>query len=418
MDGSKPTIRRDDRAEPDDDEEAGGASRVDVVSVDGARGDTATSGMVALRRELAKLNQQAAAVEKSLDDQRRERTDALERREKERQHTLTLEARIASAEAETALLRKAHEAAIAELRAAHVTSLTELRQARDERAAFETTAAIVKAAAAARTAKEEEAAAKTAKEEAAAKTAKEAAAAKTAKEEAAKHAAAVTKLNEDLARAKADHARDRTTARERIDVLERSAEEASAATQRMQADLDTARQNEVRLSGEVQAAKQNAELLVAQYETARQTEESLLDEIEAARQREERVSRQLEIALARAVEAESQALNISLQHATLEGSLRTLRDEVTNAFARVGSLAAAAAAVSSSRMLPITADLTAPFAAPTAVAGGEPRASAPPSGLKTLEPPVPNELPGDAKRSNPPPPSDGPNASPVEPSSD
>ena len=405
MQGSKPTIRRDDRAEPDDDEEAVGSSRVDVVSVEGARGDTATSGMVALRRELAKLNQQAAAVEKSLDDQRRERTDALERREKERQHTLALEARIASAEAETALVRKAHEGAIAELRAAHETSLAELRQARDERAAFEATATVAKAAAAS-----------TAKEEAAAKAAKEEAAAKTAKEEATKHAAAVTKLNEELARAKADHARDRTTARERIDVLERSVEEASAATQRMQADLDSARQNEVRLSGEVQAAKQNAELLVAQYEAARQTEESLLDEIEAARQREERVSRQLEAALARAVEAESQALNISLQHASLEGSLRTLRDEVTSAFARVGSLAAAAAAVSSSRMLPITPDLNAAFASPTASSGDELRASAPPSGMKTLEPPVPHELPGDAKRSTPPPPSYGPNSSPtVEP---
>ena len=138
MQGSKPTIRRDDRAEPEDEaDDAVGSSRVDVVSVDSVRGDTATSGMVALRRELAKLNQQAAAVEKSLDEQRRERSEALERREKERLHTLALEARIASAEAETALVRKANEAAIAEMRAAHETTLAELRKAREERATFE-----------------------------------------------------------------------------------------------------------------------------------------------------------------------------------------------------------------------------------------------------------------------------------------
>lgn len=393
MQGPKPTIRRDDRAEPEDDDDTAGASRVDVVSVDGARGDTATSGMVALRRELAKLNAQAAAVEKSLDDQRRERADALERREKERLHTLALEARIASAEAETTLVRNAHEATIAEMRAAHETSLAELRKARDERAAFEKAAEVAQAAAAS--------------------TAKEEAASKAAKEEAAKHAAEITKLNEELARAKDERARDRTTARERIAVLERAAEEATAALQRTQSDLDAARQTETRLNGEVEAAKQNAELLVAQYDAARQTEEELLDQIESARQAEERVQRQLEAALARAVEAESQALNISLQHASLEGSLRTLRSEVTDAFARVGSLAAAAAAVSSSRLLPITADLTESFAgsSPPQGVAAEPHASAPPSGMKTLEPPTLAALPEDAKRSNPPRPSYAPSAS-------
>jgi chromosome segregation ATPase len=356
---------------------------VDVVSVDSVRSDTASSGMIALRRELAKLNQQAAAVEKSLDDQRRERTEALERREKERLHTLALEARVTSAEAETALVRKAHEGAIAEMRAAHETSLAELRQAREERTAFEKAAEVAKAAAAS--------------------TAKEEAAAKAAKEEAAKHAAALTKSNAELARAKEEHTRDRTTARERIAVLERAVEEASAATQRTQNDLDAARQTEVRLSGEVLAAKQNAERLVAQSDAARQTEERLLaqveaarqneerllDQIEAARQNEDRINRQLETALARAVEAESQALNISLQHASLEGSLRTLRDEVTGAFARVGSQAAAAAAVSSSRMLPITADLTESFAGP--VPAADAKRTAPtgdePGALPTAKPP-------------------------------
>ena len=378
MQGPKPTIRRDDRAEPDDDDEAVGSSRINVVSVDSVRGgDTATSGMVALRRELAKLNQQAAAVEKSLDNQRRERSESLERLEKERLHAVALEARIAGAEAEAAALRKAHELAIVEMRAAHETSLAELRKAREERAAFEKAAEAAKAAAS----------------EVQAKTAKDEAATRAAQDEAAKRAAELAKVNAELARVKEEHARNRATARERIAVLERAADEASAVTQRTQSELDTARQTEVRLSGEAQAARQNADLLKAQVESARQSAELLTAQVESARQSEERLGHQLEAALARAAEAESQALTISLSHASLEGSLRTLRDEVTDAFARVGTQAAAAAAISSSRMLPITADLTDPEpdsadAAPeVTIVVPERSASAPPSGSEDARAP-------------------------------
>ena len=416
MQGSKPTIRRDDRAEPDDDEPSTGASRVDVVSVESVRGDTASSGLVALRRELAKLNQQAAAVEKSFEDQRRERAESLERLEKERLHAIALETRVASAEAESVLLKKAHQLEINELRAAHETSLAELRKAREDRAAIEKSAEAAKVAAS----------------EIRARTEKEEAAARASSDEAAKRASELLKLGVELARVKEEHARDRTTARERIAVLERAADEASAVSQRAQAELSTSRETEVRLSGEAQtarqsaerlvaqaeAAKQNGELLMAQCEAARQNEERLKAQCEAARQNEERLGRQLEVALARAAEAESQALTISLTHASLEASLRTLRDEITAAFARVGSEAAAAAAISSSRLLPITPDLTASVeqVAPADAVAPSGRASAPPSGVKTLEPPAPGALPEDAKRSTPPPPScetkDSPSAEP------
>ncbi len=402
MQGSKPTIRRDDRAEPDDDEPSTGASRVDVVSVESVRGDTASSGLVALRRELAKLNQQAAAVEKSFEDQRRERAESLERLEKERLHAIALETRVASAEAESVLLKKAHQLEINELRAAHETSLAELRTAREDRAALEKSAEATKVAAS----------------ESRARTEKEEAAAKASSDEAAKRASELMKLGEELARVKEEHARDRTTARERIAVLERAADEASAVSQRAQAELSTSRETEVRLSGEAQTARQSAERLVAQAEAAKQNGELLMAQCEAARQNEERLGRQLEVALARAAEAESQALTISLTHASLEASLRTLRDEITAAFARVGSEAAAAAAISSSRLLPITPDLTASVeqVAPADAVAPSGRASAPPSGVKTLEPPAPGALPEDAKRSTPPPPScetkDSPSAEP------
>jgi hypothetical protein len=351
MQGSKPTVpRRDDRAEPDDDDESVGSSRIDVVSVDSVRGgpDTASSGMVALRRELAKLNQQAAAVEKSLEDQRRERSDSLERLERERQHVLALETRVLNAEAESASLRKSHGVALSEMEALHDATLVELRKAREERAASEKAAEEARAQA----------------NEIAAKNAKDAADAQASKDEAAKRATELSKAKDDLtkargdlakanadlakakddvAKASADHAktkdeheREHTTARERIAALERGADEANALSQRRQSELDAARETEVRLSGEAQAARTNAELLATQLDAARRSEEHL--------------GHQLETALARAAAAESQALDISLSHASLEGSMRTLRDEITAAFERVGRPVVAAAPVSASRM--------------------------------------------------------------------
>ena len=131
-------------------------------------------------------------------------------------------------------------------------------------------------------------------------------------------------LDADLAKAHEERARDRTTARERIAELEREAEEASTASQQRQSELDAARENE------------------------------------------EKLARQLETALARATEAESQALAISLSHASLEGRLRTLRDEITEAFARVGTPAPAATATAAtpSRMPPAARGAEALDAAP------------------------------------------------------
>src|SRR5438045_6297646 len=64
------TTRRDPRADPDDDDAP--APRVDVVNID--RPDGLASAANSLRRDLARLSQQAAVVERTLEDQRRQQS--------------------------------------------------------------------------------------------------------------------------------------------------------------------------------------------------------------------------------------------------------------------------------------------------------------------------------------------------------
>ena len=122
MQGPKKTsyasIRRDDRAEPDDDANPHSTPRIDVVNVDGpgtgqgvpspvpsAPRSEVAQGITSLRAQLKSLNDQAAAVEKSLDDQRRERSEALDRLERATERCISLEAKVTALEAEAAELR-------------------------------------------------------------------------------------------------------------------------------------------------------------------------------------------------------------------------------------------------------------------------------------------------------------------------
>ncbi|MDB4935734.1 MAG: hypothetical protein JWP87_2706 [Labilithrix sp.] len=342
-------IRRDDRAEPDDDEVS--SSRIDVVNVEVGRGDTAASGMLTLRRELAKLHQQAAAVEKSLEDQRRERSDSLDRLERATERALTLEAEVTS-------LEKMHESSLAELQTVRAerddlrraveaakASASELGSLKDELAALRSRAEdtsrqdstelakakeeVAEALAQAKQAKADADKARKALDvaegdaamvsEQASKIRAEAEKvrmeaerqreeltkardeatnardeATKARDESAKRAAELAKVREDLTRAKDDNARDRATARDRIDLLDRALDDARAATARTESELEAARSNE------------------------------------------ERIGRQLEAALARASQAESAARSAEMAHAALENSLRILRDEISGAFSRVG----------------------------------------------------------------------------------
>lgn len=379
-------IRRDDRAEPDDDDV--GSSRIDVVNVDGgggsrdggggSRDNSAAASMVNLRRELAKLHQQAALVEKSLEEQRRDRTDSLDRLERATERAVQLESRLSTVESEAASLRTQHEGTLAELASVRAerddlaravesakSATAELGRLRDEVERLRATASeaartgaelskareeIARVVAEANKAKSDAEKAREAikiaegdaalvgdqaskiREEAAkiraeadqarddlksardevskargeATTAKveadkvrqELATARSATTSAREDVAKVTedlrKTREDLARAKEDNQRDRATARDRIDLLERALEDARATSLRTEADLEKARASE------------------------------------------ERTARQLEAALSAAAEAESRAMATATAHAALENSLRRLRDEITGAFARVG----------------------------------------------------------------------------------
>jgi hypothetical protein len=118
-----PAARRDPRADPDDEPIS---ERVDVVTVDRGRDnstiDSLTNAALTLRRELAKLHQQAAAVERTIEDQRRERSDALERAEQYSSKISDLEAKGQAADAE-----------LEKVRALHEQTLTDMQSLRNER---------------------------------------------------------------------------------------------------------------------------------------------------------------------------------------------------------------------------------------------------------------------------------------------
>lgn len=117
----KPTVppRIDPRADPDDDTPAASlrppsSQRIDVVNIE-RTGDSISAVANTMRRELAKLHQQASAFERTLEDQRRERAEALDRAERATEHALSLEVRIARIEQENQQLRRMHETALDDL---------------------------------------------------------------------------------------------------------------------------------------------------------------------------------------------------------------------------------------------------------------------------------------------------------------
>jgi hypothetical protein len=363
-------VRRDDRAEPDDE---GSSPRIDFVNVDGpvsssstgsgvvvgttsstaarsegTRGEGAAAGLTSLKSQLAKLQEQASAVERSLDDQRRDRSDALDRLERATERCISLEAKVTGFEAEAISLRKMHEASLADLeslkeeneglhstleesmRAAATfegelselrkrqfkealkateqeTELTALR-AKLERATNDGTEADATASKAKfELARAREALTKADKEIAVGReeamqareaTAKAENTISAARGEASKAREELSKLRQDLASAKEDNTKDRATARDRIDLLERALDDARAATARTEAQLD------------------------------------------ASRASEGAMGQQLEAAVARATDADSRAAAAAASQTTLEQNVRRLREDIAGAFARMGHGAA------------------------------------------------------------------------------
>jgi len=433
-----PLPRRDDRAEPDDDESTN-SSRVDVVNVDGGGGrDSAASGMVSLRRELAKLHQQAAAVEKSLEDQRRDRSDSLDRLERATERVLFLESRLTSAEAETALLRKTHDGSLAELQALRAerddlalavegakASTADLGKLNDEllKARQESARALddakrfkidaEKAREALNVAEGDAAmvgeqaskiraeASKGAEEltklraEIAKSTSKGAEELTNARGEATRAGEELTKAREDAAKASEELTKARGEAAKAGEELTKAGEELTKARE----ELGKASEALTKASGELTEARAEAattadELAKLREEIARAKEDNTRDratardridlieralddaraatartesELEAARSNEERLGRQLEVALEAASQAESRASTTSMAHAALDLSVRRLREEIAGAFARVGH---AGATHASAQIISIPQEMFEPSPDPVSSASG------------------------------------------------
>ena len=347
MQGSKkPPIRRDDRAEPDEEDSP---PRFDVVNVDGPGSGSnvnasprseANIGMSSLKQQLARLSEQASAVEKSLDDQRREREGALDRLEIATERCITLESKVSGLEAEANALRKLLETANADLQTlraerdglAHAVqaaklATAELGRIKEENEDLHATLESSMAASAkleedrselrkrqfkealkvteqetllreVRTklerAEKEGVVAREEAMQAREATAKAENTIATARAESSRAREDSQKLRQELASAKEDNFKDRTTARDRIDLIERALDDARATTARTESALEVSCVNE------------------------------------------ETLTRQTEEALARAAEAEKSAVAAQAAQAALEQNVRKIREAIAAAFAKIG----------------------------------------------------------------------------------
>jgi predicted nucleic acid-binding Zn-ribbon protein len=355
------SMRRDERAEPDDDDVSTG--RIDVVNVDGGRGDTAATGMVTLRRELAKLHQQAAAVEKSLEDQRRDRSDSLDRLERATERVLMLETKVAGYETETASLKKAHEAALADVQtvraerddlalavqaAKSATSelgrlkdaVAELRGKADEAAGAngalaKAKEATVKALAEAAHARADAEKAWKALDVAEGDAAMVGDQASKIRAEATQIRADADKAREEIGKARTELETARSEAAKARDELETARSEAAKTAEdaaKVREELTRAKDDNTR---DRATARDRIDLMESALDDARAANTRIEAQLEAARESEDRLGRQLEAASARAARAESQASAMSMAHAALDNNVRRLREEVAGAFARV-----------------------------------------------------------------------------------
>jgi len=378
------SMRRDPRADPDDEPIS---ARVDVVTVDRTvprdrtssgnievtSVDALTNAALTLRRELAKLHQQAAAVERTIDDQRRERGEWLERVDSANARAEDLTHKLELAETEIANVRRLHDAALEDLQTVRserddlARAIDAAKSAADDLARLRIELETLRkahedAARAASTAegqlteirKREEAEAQktsdTEREQSALRERLERANAELAqsRDEAAQNKTEVTRLRQEAADA-ADAAakkqneleRERSSAKEEIERLERSLAEARGVAEKVGAlekDLSTAR---------VEAAEARTEItrLERDVEAARHARDVSLEravmaerETQGVRQELERLQRELEAAMIATANATSRAHAAERARTSVEDGVKQLRDEVTAAFARWRSM--------------------------------------------------------------------------------
>lgn len=359
------TIRRDDRAEPDDAEPA---PRIDVVPQSSPGGNV----LMHLRRELTRLSQQAAAVERSIEQQTRDGEESEEKLERATERIIVLEARLGSAESEAGSMRRLHETALEDL--------TKLREERD---------AIAKEADVAKTASDELARAKaeierlrTQTEDASKSVAdlegqlaevrkkqfqealrvtdreseveevrqqveRAIAAATDAKKEqerlkgdAAKARFEAVEAREGAAKLRDEIARMQTDAANRIGAAEATlAKERAAhddALAALRKELEAAQSGEADIRAVNARLKRELEGASNEREAAETRGTRLEGELAEVKLDHERLRLELEETLAAAKEAESRAATAERTHAILMQSMLDLREQVASGFARAG----------------------------------------------------------------------------------
>ncbi len=368
--------RRDPRADPDDEPVS---ERVDVVTMDrGADRQTAsvdalTNAALTLRRELAKLHQQAAAVERTIEDQRRERSEAMERIQHANARAEELAHRLDLSEAEIANVRRLHDAALDDLQKVRAerddlsraidaakNTADDLAHVRSEletlRSAHEEALRAAKAAEGelAEIRKREEAdtqkATDTEREQSALRERLERMTAELAqaRDEAAQTRSELVRVRQESADAaeaakkkESELERERASKKEDIERLERALSEARAGAEKL-----TIVEGELR-AARVEAAEARTEItrLERDVEAARHARDVSLEralmaerEAESIRKDAERMQRELEAAVVASSNATSRALAAERARAHVEESVKQLRDEVTTAFARWRSM--------------------------------------------------------------------------------
>ena len=357
--------RRDPRADPDD--EGSGTSRVDIVDVD--RSEQVSGAANSLRRDLAKLHLQAAAVERTIDEHRRERADAMERLERATEHALQLEVKLQQAEGEAHSLRRMHEATLEDvhklrnekealeqaLQHAHSSGeenqrlkneIEKLREAREEAARSATT---FEAELGEIRKRQYQETLKASDKEAEAE-------AMLGKLERA--LAELSQTKDELSQAKADNLRrieeagdardaaakvrdeadrERLHAREQIKNLEDALSAARDAEARLTAARNELTVRENQLSEmRAEAARRERDIETIRTERDKQTERASLLEHDIATLRAdiERLTRHVEAAIESGSRMEARATAAERARASIEHSLRQLREEVFGAFAR------------------------------------------------------------------------------------
>ncbi|MFO0736777.1 MAG: hypothetical protein U0270_12910 [Labilithrix sp.] len=362
-----PPARRDPRADPDDEPIS---ERVDVVTMDRGSGggdrsstiDSLTNAALTLRRELAKLHQQAAAVERTIEDQRRERSDAIERAEIVNARVTELEQRAESAEAEVANLKKLHDQVKAErddlarsLDQAKATA-EDLQRAREELATMRREKEeIVRAAATFENElgeirkREQLGAQKATDTEAELQAVRErfertSAELLSAREEVTAARAETVKFRQEASEAAeiaaqklSESEHERLAAKEQISRLEQTLAEGKIIQDKvlsLDAALTNARMELVNGRSEIGRLERDLEDVRQARDVA--TERALMAEKDRddARKEIERLQPALEAANQSAANASARATAADRARVASEESVRALRDEITTAFAR------------------------------------------------------------------------------------